>query len=655
MTYTYVMFFAMTLLLLCPYHGFGYTYRWQLLKCLGSCFMTPFVRVTFAANIVGDILTSMSVPLADLSFTGCFLVRSAVGGDKYKGDSPTPVVLRKEKSSSTGDGGDGTRVVPPAPECVGPAAGAATSSKGGSGETVSTAASGDSTAVGSEREKPAEQTQQEASTGESTPDEPTTSASEAEAAAVEEASGAAADETAADDTSTDAEAAEQAVPSRNSDDDASEDNADGPRRRRRALLDEVPGGQQPFEKTVHYPAVDFASSTATHSTTTTFLVAASVAAFEMGGRLLQQSAPGTSNFLTANNVTAALGAQDTSVMGTEEFLGQEPTARNAATALMQYESIEGSAAHFCHDAIFHRYKFLRTALAFPFVIRLLQCFRRYYDHRETKHLLNAGKYTVSLAVNIIAAYMKGMMSIYLLVFMYVSATLYNATWDYLMDWGFACTITDFPRGKAICLPPAETVQGSMSGSSPEDTTNADLGSLSPNRNFGRHAPPVETRCGLVAGMRKALRRAQRRLGGLLRKMMFWRHGSGADDGAGNATVGSRKNSKESSVQGKMVHGSGDTFQRPDMSRKTDRYGMDDDDGHLGHHLQPGNVADDEAEERAISSPPVLQQHRLMLLPSVYYYVIFLILNLIGRTTWASVLADVEMEKCSVSAKTPQCR
>ncbi|CEM00571.1 unnamed protein product [Vitrella brassicaformis CCMP3155] len=58
-----------------PSDTFRRKYRWEIVECVGYCFYAavwPFVTVTFVQNIVGDVLTSMAKPLADLEYTVCY-------------------------------------------------------------------------------------------------------------------------------------------------------------------------------------------------------------------------------------------------------------------------------------------------------------------------------------------------------------------------------------------------------------------------------------------------------------------------------------------------------------------------------------------------------------------------------------------------------
>eukprot|EP00812_Abedinium_dasypus_P012516 NODE_602_length_1452_cov_282.954188.p1 GENE.NODE_602_length_1452_cov_282.954188~~NODE_602_length_1452_cov_282.954188.p1 ORF type:complete len:379 (+),score=92.49 NODE_602_length_1452_cov_282.954188:50-1138(+) len=73
----------------------------------------------------------------------------------------------------------------------------------------------------------------------------------------------------------------------------------------------------------------------------------------------------------------------------------------------------------------------------PYLMRLLQCARRYYDAREPKHLLNLGKYFTCLVVIAVGAMQKPATtrSTIALVVASTVATLYAAAWDILMDWG----------------------------------------------------------------------------------------------------------------------------------------------------------------------------------------------------------------------------
>jgi hypothetical protein len=75
------------------------------------------------------------------------------------------------------------------------------------------------------------------------------------------------------------------------------------------------------------------------------------------------------------------------------------------------------------------------------VWRAMQCFRRYYDHRLNRDLVNASKYGTSLAVIWFAGLYNGLESGHwgpfkiLWVIFAVGATLFGSIWDIWMDAG----------------------------------------------------------------------------------------------------------------------------------------------------------------------------------------------------------------------------
>lgn len=80
-----------------------------------------------------------------------------------------------------------------------------------------------------------------------------------------------------------------------------------------------------------------------------------------------------------------------------------------------------------------RYMLEPTIAALPLIFRALQCLRRFYDTRQTKHLANFGKYMASLSVVVFSALLskKG----WSVIVASIVATVYSATWDITMDWG----------------------------------------------------------------------------------------------------------------------------------------------------------------------------------------------------------------------------
>jgi hypothetical protein len=79
--------------------------------------------------------------------------------------------------------------------------------------------------------------------------------------------------------------------------------------------------------------------------------------------------------------------------------------------------------------------------AIPYLFRLIQCGRRFYDSREGRDLVNAGKYCSSLLVICFAALHDYFDSVefgtYRIIYIVIAcvATLYAFIWDVFMDWG----------------------------------------------------------------------------------------------------------------------------------------------------------------------------------------------------------------------------
>ncbi|GMI20799.1 hypothetical protein TeGR_g11742 [Tetraparma gracilis] len=94
----------------------------------------------------------------------------------------------------------------------------------------------------------------------------------------------------------------------------------------------------------------------------------------------------------------------------------------------------------------------------PLVWRLMQCMRRYNSTRERTHLMNAGKYFSAFTVVVFGVihpdYAHGEDSVAHNVYrgvwigLFIFATLYQYTWDVLMDWGLSwtdCRKLTFPK------------------------------------------------------------------------------------------------------------------------------------------------------------------------------------------------------------------
>jgi len=58
--------------------GLEKTYKLDVLKCFGGVLMAPFMEVTFASVVVGDILTSFTRPLKDLVYSTCYFFELVV-------------------------------------------------------------------------------------------------------------------------------------------------------------------------------------------------------------------------------------------------------------------------------------------------------------------------------------------------------------------------------------------------------------------------------------------------------------------------------------------------------------------------------------------------------------------------------------------------
>jgi len=76
----------------------------------------------------------------------------------------------------------------------------------------------------------------------------------------------------------------------------------------------------------------------------------------------------------------------------------------------------------------------------PFWIRLMQCFRRYYETKLVVNLKNAGKYFTSILVQtgaiFFVLYSKNSdLAFYCFIGINILSTLYSYYWDLYMDWG----------------------------------------------------------------------------------------------------------------------------------------------------------------------------------------------------------------------------
>ncbi|KAH7345010.1 EXS family-domain-containing protein [Rhizoctonia solani] len=75
----------------------------------------------------------------------------------------------------------------------------------------------------------------------------------------------------------------------------------------------------------------------------------------------------------------------------------------------------------------------------PFIIRFVQCIRRYFDSKTSHHLVNAAKYVASM-VYYITYYvwryndMEYDYHLGIFVFFATISSVFGAYWDYKMDW-----------------------------------------------------------------------------------------------------------------------------------------------------------------------------------------------------------------------------
>ena len=71
----------------------------------------------------------------------------------------------------------------------------------------------------------------------------------------------------------------------------------------------------------------------------------------------------------------------------------------------------------------------------PYFWRSMQCLRRFRDTRQRRHLVNFGKYFVSMLVVVVSSAFTSNIPAVLIVSS--CATIYSATWDIRMDWGLS--------------------------------------------------------------------------------------------------------------------------------------------------------------------------------------------------------------------------
>nr|KAJ3421172.1 Xenotropic and polytropic retrovirus receptor 1 [Polyrhizophydium stewartii] len=97
------------------------------------------------------------------------------------------------------------------------------------------------------------------------------------------------------------------------------------------------------------------------------------------------------------------------------------------------------------------------ATALPATWRLLQCLRRFYDHRTPHpHLSNAVKYVVSLTVIVLSTVSrytstKGVYNAWIAAS--AAATIYSYSWDVLYDWGLLVRNKNNPMLRSFVIYP----------------------------------------------------------------------------------------------------------------------------------------------------------------------------------------------------------
>mmetsp|Transcript_48412 Transcript_48412/g.105379 ORF Transcript_48412/g.105379 Transcript_48412/m.105379 type:complete len:708 (-) Transcript_48412:532-2655(-) len=92
--YPVAMIVVQISILFLPSAYFRVKYRYGVLRCLGSVVLSPAFRVTFSANVLGDVLTSFTRPLKDLIFTGCYILTgSFLTQEEVHCAVETPVVV----------------------------------------------------------------------------------------------------------------------------------------------------------------------------------------------------------------------------------------------------------------------------------------------------------------------------------------------------------------------------------------------------------------------------------------------------------------------------------------------------------------------------------------------------------------------------------
>jgi hypothetical protein len=72
----------------------------------------------------------------------------------------------------------------------------------------------------------------------------------------------------------------------------------------------------------------------------------------------------------------------------------------------------------------------------PYWFRFLQCLKRYKDTEAAPHLINAGKYSMSILMNIANIFhSNNNLALTIYIAIGVISTFYSYSWDLYMDWG----------------------------------------------------------------------------------------------------------------------------------------------------------------------------------------------------------------------------
>lgn len=112
----------------------------------------------------------------------------------------------------------------------------------------------------------------------------------------------------------------------------------------------------------------------------------------------------------------------------------------------------------------------------PYVLRALQCLRRYSDTKEPRNLYNFGKYLCSLLVVLVTSWNATHNQILIVFFVSFCATSYSAVWDVFIDWGLSKKVM-FPD-KTSMLPGKSSAASLPGGGSKASIGDGDEGAES---------------------------------------------------------------------------------------------------------------------------------------------------------------------------------